>query len=271
MSLPNNPRSHHMETPTIPKSPFLTTKKVTFSYWTMTKPKKKHDLISDLNLPPPHFGWLPPCELHSFQLSSFFFPPELWDFKSGVEALLGGKSTFNTLTHTKWKELKDKRHLHMEAGENSGAQQWLCTRSAYSIFHHYGGKKNPLAYWSAPLLPCLSASLVHPLLITSFIPAFNPLAQKFASITRLFFSGIDPSSKQGHKLAEKSREMSCTSSTGTDEKVGWTQTTPAQSNAIQRSGTAINILFERNVLESRARVQDQKKKTAFWSYMTSPF
>lgn len=55
--------------------------------------------------------------------------------------------------------------------KNSGAQQWLCTRSAYTIFHHYCGEKT-LNYWSAPLLPFLSASLPHPLSNSVFYSCF---------------------------------------------------------------------------------------------------
>lgn len=80
--------------------------------------------------------------------------------------------------------------------KNSGAQQWLCTRSAYTIFHHYGGEKT-LNYWSAPLLPlslCLSLSptlrdwRLFLLLLLSFLFQLPSLAlRKFASATRLFF------------------------------------------------------------------------------------
>lgn len=57
-------------------------------------------------------------------------------------------------------------------GKDRRAQRWLCTRSAYTIFHHYSvekKKKETLKYWSAPLLSFSPPSPPIP----SFIPAFN--------------------------------------------------------------------------------------------------
>ena len=98
-----------------------------------------------------------------------------------------GTVNMHRRTHTKSKEHKDKQHTHTEAGKkNSGAQQWLCTRSAYTIFHHYCGEKT-LNYWSAPLLPflSLSLSLSHPLSDSGFYSCFN-----FSLFTSLTLSEI---------------------------------------------------------------------------------
>lgn len=152
--------------------------------------------------------WFKPLRLNSSSSPSDFLCPPQWDlsplhtFFGALEGYvnkeprhLWRKGTFNTRRHTKSGAHKDKQHTHMEAGKNSGAQQWLCTRSAYTIFHHYGGEKT-LNYWSAPLLPFLSATPSHPLSDSAFYSGFyfslfyfSP-THKFASVTRLFWDGF---------------------------------------------------------------------------------
>lgn len=99
---------------------------------------------------------------------------------------------------------KQKRKLEEKKQKNSGAQQWLCTRSAYTIFHHYCGEKT-LNYWSAPLLPFLSSSLSRSLQFNLLFPCL--LIAFYFPLTLLEIckqnktSEMVPSSKQDHKHA----------------------------------------------------------------------
>lgn len=170
---------------------------------------------------------------------------ELWEFKSGVEALLEPRVHLTRHRHTKSNERKDKRRTHMEARENSGAQQWLCTRSAYSIFHHYGREKKP-NYWSAPLLPCLPAALFHSLLIPSSISSFNRLSLSEICKQNKTFLKLIPAVNRGIKMQAPLRNELHQQHVHRREGGGQTQSTPAQSNAIRHQSAAINIVFEKN-------------------------
>lgn len=125
---------------------------------------------------------------------TFWFSGRLWNKQSKHLWMAG---TLNAHTQTRRQNntrtsctLTSKQNRKLKKKKNSGAQQWLCTRSAYTIFHHYCGEKT-LNYWSAPLLPFLSSSLscslqfnlLFPCLLIAFISL--SLFYKSASKTRL--------------------------------------------------------------------------------------
>lgn len=139
---------------------------------------------------------------------TFWFSGRLWNKQSKH---LWRAGTLNAHTQTRRQNntrtscaltSKQKRKLRKKKKKNSGAQQWLCTRSAYTIFHHYCGEKT-LNYWSAPLLPFLSSSLslqfnlLFPCLLIAFYFPLTLLEICKQNKT----SEMVPSSKQDHKHA----------------------------------------------------------------------
>lgn len=100
-------------------------------------------------------------------------------------------------THTHTQSQNYTRTSSTQTQKNSGAQQWLCTRSAYTIFHHYCGEKKHstidlphcfLFSLSLSLSPTLRFRLLFLLFTSLFLLLCH--AQKFASITRLFLKWI---------------------------------------------------------------------------------